>query len=319
MIVFLVGAIGWYIYHQNHQNIFAGSQVFNIDPGTSIRDFSTDLVKHDLIKEEWPFLAWAVYKRSTRNIQAGEYIFENTTTLAEILNQIVKGEVISYPITFIEGWKFVEIMNLLENSEHLVNDLTGLTNMEILVRVGSEFENLEGIFFPDTYYSVRDEPYSVVLRRAHETMTNKLSEIWRLRSPDLPLSTAYEALILASIIEKESAKDEERAHIAGVLVNRLNQSIPLQVDPTVIYGLGETFDGDLKRKHLKLDGLYNTYTRKGLTPTPISNPGLSSLLAATNPIVTKDMFFVARGDGSHEFSETLDEHHRAVRKHQMRN
>jgi len=174
------------------------------------------------------------------------------------------------------------------------------------------------LFFPDTYHSVRGNSQLSVLSRAYQAMEAKLVYSWGQRKLGLPLADPYEALILASIIEKESGADEERARISGVLTNRLRQNMPLQVDPTIIYGLGPGFDGNLRRVHLEEEGPYNTYRRSGLPPTPISNPGLKSLQAAVRPAETKEMFFVARGDGRHEFSKTLEEHHRAVRRHQIR-
>jgi UPF0755 protein len=317
VLALFAGSISWYTYRHVHQSIATGPYTFHIKSGTNIRDFSTELVKRGLSSSEWPFLVWAAYKGNTRDIKAGEYRFEQLSTLSEILNQIVVGEVIYYPLTFIEGWTFRQILELLEKSQHLVPDLSTLTSQQIMDKIGSPYTHLEGIFFPDTYFSVRGEEQSVVLRRAHEEMNAQLAKIWDLRIPGLLLSDAYEGLILASIIEKETARDEERAHVAGVLINRLRKNIPLQVDATVIYGLGVNFDGNLKLQHLKLDNPYNTYMRRGLTPTPISNPGLKSLLAAVNPLNTNDLYFVSRGDGSHEFSETLKQHQRAVRTYQL--
>jgi UPF0755 protein len=193
-----------------------------------------------------------------------------------------------------------------------------LSDQEILAAIGSDYGQPEGLFFPDTYHSVRGYSQLSMLARAYQAMEEKLGSAWSGRDHGLPLAGPYEALILASIIEKESGVDEERGRISGVLTNRLRQNMPLQVDPTVIYGLGSSFDGDLRSDHLKNDGPYNTYRRVGLPPTPISSPGFKSLQAAVRPTETKDMFFVARGDGRHEFSETLEEHHRAVRKHQIR-
>ena len=308
----------WYIYHETHREIFPGSEAYRIEKGSSLRDFAKQLENRHVITTGWSLLTWAVYRGQTRKIQAGEYRFDEVSSLAKILRQIIAGQVVTYPTTFIEGWTFVEIRQALEAAEHLLPDSVGLSDQEILAVIGSDYGHPEGLFFPDTYHSVRGYSQLSMLSRAYRAMEEKLANSWAGREPGLPLAGPYEALILASIIERESGVDEERGRISGVLTNRLRQNIPLQVDPTVIYGLGPSFDGDLRSDHLKMDGPYNTYRRRGLPPTPISNPGLKSLQAAVRPVETTDMFFVARGDGRHEFSETLEEHHRAVRRHQVR-
>jgi UPF0755 protein len=291
--------------------------VYRIEKGSSLRDFAKDLEIRHVITSDWPLLTWAAYRGQTRIVQAGEYRFGEVSNLSDILRQIVAGEVVTYPTTFIEGWTFAKIRKTLEAAEHLLPDSVGLSDQEILTAIGSDYGQLEGLFFPDTYRAVRGYSQLSMLRRAYRAMEEKLADTWSERDPGLSLASPYEALILASIIEKEAGVDEERERISGVLINRLRQNMPLQVDPTVIYGLGPSFDGDLRSRHLEMDGPYNTYRRVGLPPTPICNPGLKSLQAAVHPIETKDMFFVARGDGRHEFSETLEEHHRAVRKHQL--
>ena len=320
ILVALVTMTGsaWYIYHETHREISPGSEVYRIEKGSSLRDFAKELENRDVISRDWPLLIWAVYRGQTRKVQAGEYRFDDISSLAKILRRIIAGQVVTYPTTFIEGWTFVEFRQALEAAEHLLPDSVGLSDQEILTAIGSDYGHPEGLFFPDTYYSVRGYSQLSMLRRAYRAMEEKLTNIWAERAPGLPLAGPYEALILASIIERESGVDEERGRISGVLTNRLRQNIPLQVDPSVIYGLGQSFDGDLRRHHLEMNGPYNTYRRRGLPPTPISSPGLKSLQAAVRPVETRDMFFVARGDGRHEFSETLEEHQLAVRRHQVR-
>jgi UPF0755 protein len=312
----IVGCV-WYIYHETHRDIFAGTESYLIEKGSSLRDFAEKLENRGVIANDWPLLIWAVYQSQTRNIQAGEYRFNEISSLDKILNQVTAGKVVSYPTTFIEGWTFAEIRQALESSKHLLPDSVGLSDQEILEAIGSEYDHPEGLFFPDTYHSARGYSQLSMLSRAYRAMEKKLADSWAAREPGLPIADPYQALILASIIESESGVDEERGRISGVLMNRLRQNIPLQADPTVIYGLGSSFDGDLRKEHLAKDGPYNTYRRRGLPPTPISNPGLKSLRAAVEPFETRDMFFVSRGDGRHEFSETLEEHHRAVRKYQL--
>jgi UPF0755 protein len=320
ILVALVTMAGfaWYIHYETHREIHPGSEAYQIQKGSSLRDFAKELENRRVITSHWPLLTWAVYRGETKKVQAGEYRFGADSSLAKILHRVVTGQVVTYPITFIEGWTFAEIRKTLESADHLLPDSVGLSNQEILASIGSDYSHPEGLFFPDTYHSARGYSQLSMLRRAYEAMATKLAYSWSERKLGLPLADPYEALILASIIEKESGVDAERARISGVLTNRLRQNMPLQVDPTVIYGLGPDFDGDLRRVHLQKEGPYNTYRRRGLPPTPISNPGLKSLQAAVRPAETKEMFFVARGDGRHEFSKTLEEHHRAVRRHQIR-
>jgi UPF0755 protein len=313
-----MAGLAWYIYHETHREIYLGSETYHIQKGSSLRDFAKELETRRVITRHWPLLVWAVYRGETRKVQAGEYQFGNASSLSKILHLVVTGQVVTYPTTFIEGWTFAQIRKALESADHLLPDSVGLSAQEILAAIGSDYAHPEGLFFPDTYHSARGYSQLSMLSRAYKAMETKLAYAWTRRKPGLPLSNSYEALILASIIEKESGADEERPRISGVLTNRLRQNMPLQVDPTIIYGLGLDFDGNLRRSHLEKEGPYNTYRRSGLPPTPISNPGLKSLQAAVRPAETKEMFFVARGDGRHEFSKTLEEHHRAVRRHQIR-
>jgi UPF0755 protein len=313
-----IGGFAWYIYYETHREIYPGNEAYQIPKGSSLRDFARELENRRVITKHWPLLTWSVLRGETRKVQAGEYRFDGVSSVAKILHRVVAGEVVTYPTTFIEGWTFAEIRKALESADHLLPDSVGLSDKEILAAIDSDYGHPEGLFFPDTYHSVRGSSQLSMLNRAYQAMEEKLSHSWRRRKLGSPLASPYEALILASIIEKESGADEERARISGVLTNRLRQNMPLQVDPTVIYGLGPGFDGNLRRNHLEEEGPYNTYRRSGLPPTPISNPGLKSLQAAVRPIETEEMYFVARGDGRHEFSKTLEEHHRAVRRHQIR-
>jgi UPF0755 protein len=292
--------------------------VYRIEKGSSLRDLAEELQKRHVIRNHWPLVTLAIYRSQARKVQAGEYRFDEVSSLAKILSRVVSGKVVTYPTTFIEGWTFFEIRRALETAEHLLPDIVGLSDKEILLAIGSKYPHPEGLFFPDTYHAVRGHSQLSMLRRAYLAMEEKLSKSWSNRERGLPLNDAYDALILASIIEKETGINEERSQISGVLINRLRQQIPLQVDPTIIYGLGPSFDGNLRIHHLDMDGPYNTYRRRGLPPTPISNPSLKSLKAAVHPSKTKNMYFVARGDGRHQFSETLEEHNRAVQKFQVR-
>jgi UPF0755 protein len=217
----------------------------------------------------------------------------------------------------IEGWTFGQLRAALDASPFLSHDTERLGAEELLARIGARESHPEGLFFPDTYLFARSSSDLAVLRRAYRAMQRHLAEEWAQRAADAPYKIPYEALIMASIVEKETGRAEEREQIAGVLVNRLRIGMALQVDPSVIYGLGTQFDGNLKRVHLSTDGPYNTYTRPGLPPTPIALPGLASLRAALRPAQTKALYYVSRGDGTSQFSRSLEEHNRAVSKYQL--
>ncbi len=239
-------------------------------------------------------------------------------TALQLLQQMVDGEVIQHTLTLVEGWSFKQVMVALRAHHAIRATLQGLTAAEIMSRLGYAGQHPEGRFFPDTYHFPKATSDIEFLRRAYSAMAERLEQEWVAREPDLPLKSAYEALILASIIEKESAVSAERAEIAGVFIRRLNKGMRLQTDPTVIYGMGEAYDGNIRRRDLRHDTPYNTYTRKGLPPTPIAMPGGEAIHAALHPASAESLYFVARGDGTHYFSATLEEHNRAVRKYQLK-
>jgi len=313
------GSLCWYIYSNITRELTPGQSLYNIEKGSSLRDFSKTLENRGIIAREWPLLVWATFTGKATRIQAGEYRFPETTNLKSIVKQILDGEVVTYSVTIIEGWTFSDIRKMLQKSEHLTDDIADLSELEILNAIGSSQPHPEGLFFPDTYYSSRGDSQLAILKVAHDTMATHLEEVWQNKSLEVAIETPYEALILASIIEKESVVDTERTLISGVLSNRLRQNLLLQTDPTIVYGLGDVFDGILRKSDLTNDGPYNTYTRRGLPPTPIASPGMKSLIAAVQPKQTSKMFFVARGDGTHEFSETLAEHNVAVNQYQRNN
>jgi UPF0755 protein len=229
---------------------------------------------------------------------------------------LVRGEESLRSVTLVEGWNWRQVRQALSRAEQLRPDTENLSDEMIMSQLGRAGLPAEGRFFPDTYTYAKGSSDLAVLRRALHAMDKKLDAAWAQRASDTPLKTPTEALILASIVEKETGKPADRAVIAGVFVNRLRIGMMLQTDPTVIYGLGEAFDGNLRKRHLQADTAWNTYTRAGLPPTPIAMPGKASLLAAVQPAQTKALYFVARGDGSSQFSATLDEHNRAVNKFQ---
>lgn len=255
---------------------------------------------------------------ASARLQAGEFRIDANMTPRALLQAIVDGRVVQYRFTIIEGWRFAELRVALAADPVLESTLGGLDDAEVLRRIGASETHAEGRFLPDTYFFPRGFQDVDLLQRAYWAQKKVLEQAWQARAEDLPLANAEEALILASLIEKETGRAEERPTIGGVFVNRLRIGMRLQTDPTVIYGMGAAFDGNLRRRDLETDTPYNTYTRFGLPPTPIAMPGRDAILAATQPARTEAYYFVAKGDGTHQFSRTLDEHNRAVRRYQLR-
>ena len=252
-----------------------------------------------------------------QDVKAGSYELATAPTPLDLLDKLTRGDVTQADVRFIEGWAFRQLRAALDGNAFLRHDSQGLSETQLLQKLGASETHPEGLFFPDTYLFAKGTSDLRVLKRAYEATQRHLAQEWEKRDASVPYKTPYEALIMASVIEKETGRGEEREMIAGVLVNRLRMGMLLQVDPTVIYGLGTSFDGNLKKIHLQTDGPYNSYTRAGLPPTPIAATGLASLRAALKPATTPALYYVARGDGSSQFSRTLEEHNRAVRKYQL--
>ena len=268
-------------------------------------------------RHEFELLARSMGK--LRQIKAGSYEIAQPLTPLQLLDKLTRGDVTQAEVRLIEGWTFAQFRAALDASPFLKHDTAGLTDTQVLARLRAAETHPEGLFFPDTYLFGKGSSDLRVLRRSYLAMQRHLKEEWEGRDQAaVPYRAPYDALIMASIIEKETGQAGERDMIGGVLVNRLRIGMRLQVDPTIIYGLGPTFDGNLKRSHLVEDGPYNTYTRAGLPPTPIAMPGLASLRAAMRPGKTDAMYYVSRNDGSSHFSRTLDEHNRAVTRYQLR-
>lgn len=268
-------------------------------------------------------LYWSLWLRVTGEagkLKAGEYALEPGLTPVGLINLMVEGKVKQYSVTLVEGRNFYQMMDTLHASPHLVHRLKGLNAAAVMKRIGYPGRHPEGLFFPDTYTFPKGMDDVGILRRAYDAMQSRLNQAWESRDANLPLKGPYEALILASIVEKESANKSERKQIAGLFINRLRIGMRLQTDPTVIYGLGQSFDGNLRRRDLESDTPYNSYTRKGLPPTPIAMPGQEAIDAVMHPDTTPYLFFVAKGDGSgtHVFSTTLAEHEAAVDKYQRK-
>lgn len=288
----------------------------SVDLGTSVRGVA--LAVRDAGVEVDPALLYWWFRLSgdARQIKAGSYELERGTTPFSLLRKLVRGEEAVRAVTLVEGWNFNQVRAALSKAEQLKPDTRGLMADSIMTALGRPGVHPEGRFYPDTYTYAKGSSDLAVLKRALRAMDKRLETAWNQRRPDTPLKTPEQALILASIVEKETGRASDRAMIAGVFTNRLRVGMMLQTDPTVIYGLGETFDGNLRRSHLQTDTPWNTYTRTGLPPTPIAMPGKAALLAAVQPAPTPALYFVARGDGTSQFSASLEEHNRAVNKYQ---
>lgn len=287
-----------------------------IEPGTTPRGVARAVVQAGVDTDARLLFLWFRLSGKDREIKAGNYEIPVGTTPYALLQKLVRGEELLRAVTLVEGWNFRQVRQALQRAENLKPDTQGQTDEAIMTALGRPGVPPEGRFFPDTYTYAKGSSDLAVLRRAMHAMDRHLEAAWAQRASDTPLKSADEALILASIVEKETGRPGDRAQIAGVFANRLRVGMLLQTDPTVIYGLGEKFDGNLRRRDLTTDTPWNTYTRPGLPPTPIAMPGKAALLAAVQPAPTKALYFVARGDGSSHFSATLEEHNRAVNRYQ---
>ncbi len=314
MVIAAGGAAFWWL----HQPLPMGNEPLElaIEPGTTPRGVARDVVAAGVRTDAQLLYAWFRFSGQDRMIKAGNYEIPPGTTPRGLLAKLVRGEEALRALTLVEGWNFRQVRQALANDDQIKPDSKGLTEEALMAQLGRPGVAPEGRFFPDTYTYAKGSSDLAVLRRALHAMDRKLEAAWSQRSPDTPLKSADEALILASIVEKETGRASDRAQIAGVFVNRLRTGMLLQTDPTVIYGLGEKFDGNLRRRDLLADTPWNTYTRSGLPPTPIAMPGKASLLAAVQPERTKALYFVAKGDGTSHFSASLDEHNRAVNRYQ---
>lgn len=291
---------------------------YKVERGAVLGQVAADLKAQGVLAKPLYLRLLGRQRGDAGQIKAGEYALTPGLTPTSLLDLLVSGKVIEYGLTLIEGWTFAQVMAAVRADSILIRTLPENASAEaVMTALGHPGVHPEGRFFPDTYLFPRQTTDIQLLGRALDRMTEVLAEEWSARAPDLPLESADDALVLASIIEKETGLASERAEIAGVFVRRLRKGMLLQTDPTVIYGLGESFDGDLRRRDLKQDTPYNTYTRPGLTPTPICMPGRESIHAALHPAEGDALYFVATGDGGHYFSATLEEHNRAVRRYQI--
>lgn len=308
------GVVAWWL--QRPLELAAPSVELSIEPGTSPRDIANGWVRAGVRAPAWMLYEWFRWSGQSRRIRAGSYEIVAGTTPASLLEKMVRGDETLATVRLIEGWTFQQFRAELAKADGLKPTTAGMSDAQVMEAVGASGVAPEGRFHPDTYAYSKGSSDVAVLRRAHRAMTRRLEAAWAERAPDTPLRSPDEALILASIVEKETGAPADRGKVAAVFANRLRLGMPLQTDPTVIYGLGPSFDGNLRKRDLQTDGPYNTYLRPGLPPTPIAMPGKASLLAAVRPDPSKALYFVSRGDGTSEFSENLSDHNRAVNKYQ---
>ena len=291
------------------------SYQYELKAGTSAKQVLNDLQALGLLKHPNYLYAWLRVTNQAKHLQAGFYRIGASSTPFQLLKQLKQGDVITYQQTLIEGWTVHEVLDALKNNKDLVHQLTIANENELMQALPYPDQHPEGLFFPDTYQFTYQTTDIAFLTRAYQTMQEKLNQAWKNRAPDLPYQNPYEALIVASLLEKEASVESERLIIADIILKRLKKDMRLQIDPSVIYGLGKAFKGELTKKDLKMESPYNTYLHKGLPPTPIALPSEQAIQAALHPQSTDTLYFVSKGDGSHYFSSTLEEHHAAVAKY----
>ena len=289
---------------------------FSINPGSGVAASAQQMAAAGVPVNPTLFVLLARLTGDAGRIKAGSYELKPNTSPRRLLSQLVRGEFAQEAVTIIEGWSFKQMRQAISSHTRLKHDTVKLTDAELMAKISTEYKDPEGLFFPDTYLFAKGSSEIEIYRRAHQAMLAHLNEAWEKRNKELPYKSPYQALIMASIVEKETGQKSERNMIAGVFVNRLRTGMLLQTDPTVIYGMGDAFVGKIAKKDLLTDTPYNTYTRGGLPPTPISLPGLQSLQAALAPAETPALYFVSRGDGTSQFSSNLPDHNRAVNRYQ---
>jgi len=289
---------------------------FTIKSGSNVRSAARQLVDAGVPIQPYFFEILARVTGRAASLKAGSFELMPQETPQQLLRKIVEGKFSLSNLSIIEGWSFRQMRNAIDAHTAIRHDTTGLSDRDLLKKIGSQYSHPEGLFFPDTYLFAKNSSDIQVYQQAHQAMLNKLDEAWNKRATNLPYKDAYQALIMASIIEKETGQASERGMIASVFVNRLRSGMLLQTDPTVIYGMGDKFQGNIRKRDLTTDTPYNTYTRAGLPPTPIALPGIDAIKAALNPEPSNAYYFVARGNGTSHFSENLNDHNKAVNKYQ---
>lgn len=308
------GAAVWWL--DRPLPLSAESVEVNIESGTAPREIAQAWVQAGVQTPPLLLYEWFRWSGQARKIRAGSYEIERGTTPRSLLNKMVRGDETLAFVKLIDGWTFRQFRAELAAADSLKPTTSGMSDEQVMAALGEPGVAAEGRFYPDTYAYSKGASDLAVLKRAHRAMKMRLEAAWAERSADTPLKSSFEALTLASIVEKETGAAADRGKVAGVFINRLRIGMPLQTDPTVIYGLGQAFTGNLRKRDLQTDSPYNTYLRAGLPPTPIAMPGKASLMAVVRPDPTRALYFVARGDGSSEFSESLAAHNRAVNQYQ---
>ena len=315
LLALTVGAAAWWWLQQPLTTREATAEL-SIEPGQTPREIAKAWVDAGVQTSPWMLYQWFRWSGQSRQIRAGSYELQPGATPQSLLRMMVRGDETLATVKLIEGWTFKRFRQEMAQAEGLQPTIATLSDEQVMATLGEPGTLPEGQFFPDTYSYAKGSKDIDVLRRAHRAMQKQLADAWQQRAADISLKSPQELLILASIVEKETGHEADRGLISGVFHNRLRIGMPLQTDPSVIYGLGDSFDGNLRRIHLQTDNPFNTYTRRGLTPTPISMPGRAALMAAAQPEATKALYFVAKGDGTSAFSATLSEHNRAVNQYQ---
>lgn len=303
-------------YLEAPMNLAATGKTLLVESGSSLSRVTRDLQKEGVLLCPQSLRLYARVSKQTM-VRSGEYFLHEGMTALQLLSALNNGDVVRHQVTLLEGHNYRQALQSLAAEEKLQKKLQGVSGQELTQKLGMDYSDPEGLFFPDTYQYTIDMSDIDVLRESHKKLQQVLEEEWQLRASNLPYKNSYEALIMASIVEKETGAPEERPAIAGVFVRRLQKGMRLQTDPTVIYGLGESYQGNLTRQHLLSDTPYNTYTRAGLPPTPIALAGREAIHAALHPQEGSSLYFVGKGDGHHYFSSTLVEHNEAVRKYQL--
>lgn len=316
LVAALALAYAGYAWLNGALELAAESVDLSVEPGASPREVALQVQQAGVSVNPSLLYWWFRLSGEARQIKAGSYELARGTTPRTILSKLVRGEEALRSVTLVEGWNLRQVREALKKADQLKPLTEGMLTEELMQLVGKPGVAGEGRFFPDTYTYAKGSTDLALLQRAARALDKKLAAVWAQRSPQSPLKSPEEALVLASIVEKETGRASDRPMIAAVFSNRLRMGMRLQTDPTVIYGLGPSFDGNLRRSDLLTDTAWNTYTRAGLPPTPIAMPGRGALLAAVQPATSKALYFVARGDGTSQFSNSLDEHNRAVNKYQ---
>lgn len=318
-LIVCIPFVVWMLYFLiSPLHINKADTAIEIEPGSSLRSIAFQLVDDKVLNEPWRFIILAKILGQSRKLRPGNYNLNPNITPYQLLLSFVEGRATEGSITFIEGQDLQSMLDKIKANDAIKKTMKPYDTKAIALALGISIDSVEGQLFPDTYYFSRNTPDIEILRRAYKAMQKKLNYEWERRAQDVPYKNSYEALIMASIIEKETGKSIEAGQIAGVFLHRLKIGMKLQSDPTVIYGLGKKFNGDLTKKDLMTDTPFNTYTREGLPPSPITMPSLVSIRAALHPTKTDALYFVGKGDGTHYFSASLSEHNEAVRRYQLK-